>query len=58
MIPRRIERLLRDRLDEYPAVVLLGPRQSDKTTLARTLGGLYFDLEQEAERSRSWSRYS
>ncbi|MGE0158422.1 MAG: ATP-binding protein [Gemmatimonadales bacterium] len=39
-------------LEEHPAVALIGPRQCGKTTLARTLGGAYFDLEQEAERLR------
>jgi predicted AAA+ superfamily ATPase len=39
--------------------VLVGPRQCGKTTLARSLGGIYFDLEQEAERVRldiEWPR--
>jgi hypothetical protein len=31
-------------------VALVGPRQAGKTTLARSLGGRYFDLEQEGER--------
>jgi len=52
MLCRRIEGLLRARLDDYPAVSLVGPRQSGKTTLTRTLGGTYFDLEQEPERLR------
>jgi len=30
----------------FPAVALVGPRQSGKTTLAKSLGGQYFDLEQ------------
>jgi predicted AAA+ superfamily ATPase len=37
----------------------VGPRQCGKTTLARALGGTYFDLEQEAERLRldiEWPR--
>ena len=40
------------RLKTYPAVALVGPRQCGKTTLARSLGGVYFDLEQDAERLR------
>jgi predicted AAA+ superfamily ATPase len=31
---------------------VLGPRQAGKTTLARSLGGRYFDLEQEPDRLR------
>jgi hypothetical protein len=30
----------------------VGPRQAGKTTLARNLGGSYFDLEQEGARTR------
>lgn len=37
MIPRQIEPELRQLLAEYPVVVILGARQSGKTTLARTL---------------------
>lgn len=33
-------------------MVLVGPRQSGKTTLARALNGLYHDLEQAQERLR------
>jgi hypothetical protein len=33
-------------------VALIGPRQCGKTTLGRSLGGAYFDLEQESERLR------
>lgn len=50
MIPRQIQSQLRERLAAYPAVALLGPRQCGKTTLARSLAGHYFDLEQESER--------
>lgn len=46
MIKRRLTRQLLDRLKQFPAVALLGPRQSGKTTLARTLSRHYFDLEQ------------
>ena len=52
MIRRKITRVLRDRLRRYPAVALAGPRQSGKTTLARSLDGIYFDLEQDADRLR------
>jgi predicted AAA+ superfamily ATPase len=52
MLVRRITRELRKRLAAYPAVALLGPRQSGKTTLGQSLGGAYFDLEQEPERLR------
>jgi predicted AAA+ superfamily ATPase len=52
MIRRQIQPLVQHRLDQYPAVVLVGPRQCGKTTLAQKLGGLYFDLEQEPERLR------
>jgi predicted AAA+ superfamily ATPase len=51
-VPRRLRTLLRTRLAESPAVALLGPRQCGKTTLAQSLPGAYFDLEQEAERLR------
>lgn len=46
MIPRFLSRLLTEKLSQFPAVALLGARQSGKTTLARSLGGSYFDLEQ------------
>ncbi len=41
------------RLERSPAVVLVGPRQCGKTTLARSLPGIvYFDLERDADRLR------
>lgn len=46
MIKRLLTRQLSDRLKQFPAVALLGPRQSGKTTLAKTLSRHYFDLEQ------------
>ena len=49
MLPRRIEPVLRRRLAGYPAVALIGPRQCGKTTLARSLGGRHYDLEQVSE---------
>ena len=45
VLPRRITPVLHRRLDQYPAVALVGPRQCGKTTLARSLGGRYYDLE-------------
>jgi uncharacterized protein len=50
MIPRTVSHRLRALLRRYPAVALVGPRQSGKTTLARTLGKTYYDLEQETDR--------
>lgn len=50
MIKRIVTSLLRRRLLNYPAAALIGPRQSGKTTLAESLGGAYFDLEQEPDR--------
>jgi uncharacterized protein len=52
MITRLLEPLVRERLRRFPAVGLLGPRQCGKTTLAKKLGDLYFDLEQPRERLR------
>jgi len=52
MLARKVQTQLRKRLTVYPAVSLIGPRQCGKTTLARHLGGIYFDLEQETERLR------
>lgn len=49
MIPRWVEGRLRQALSEAPAVCLLGPRQSGKTTLALALAeefrAVYLDLE-------------
>ena len=52
MIERLIVDLVRDRLAAGPAVGLVGPRQAGKTTLARALSPVYFDLEQPTERLR------
>jgi predicted AAA+ superfamily ATPase len=45
MIKRKYFDLLNERLGKYPAVALVRPRQAGKTTLAKSLGGQYFDLE-------------
>ena len=58
MIDRYLLNELVSRLAESPAVVLLGPRQVGKTTLALALadrwktGSLYLDLERPADRAR------
>ena len=44
--------VLRARLARFPAAALLGPRQSGKTTLARSLSRCYYDAEQPANRLR------
>lgn len=53
VLNRRLRRAVAARLAVSPAVALLGPRQVGKTTLAKSFGGLYFDLEQERERLRA-----
>ena len=49
MIPRQKLQLVRSRLDQFPAVALLGPRQVGKTTLAGLVSedrpSIYLDLE-------------
>jgi predicted AAA+ superfamily ATPase len=52
MIDRALRRVVQERLSRYPAVALIGPRQCGKTTLARAIGGDYYDLEQENDRLR------
>jgi predicted AAA+ superfamily ATPase len=57
-LPRHLETTVRARLAAGPAVVLLGPRQVGKTTLARRIaadwpaGAVYLDLERPADRQR------
>jgi predicted AAA+ superfamily ATPase len=58
LIPRAIEPVVRQRLQEQPAVVLLGPCQVGKTTLARQIAeergeaAIYLDLERPADLRR------
>lgn len=58
MIERSLTASLCDVLASSPAVALLGPRQSGKTTLALEIGGklgrptLYLDLESEQDRAK------
>ena len=58
MIIRLAEETVRQKLAHMPAVVLLGPRQVGKTTLARQIaagwpdGSVYLDLERPADRLR------
>jgi uncharacterized protein len=47
MIARLYRGLVEEKLAGNPAVALLGPRQCGKTTLAKELGGVYFDMESE-----------
>lgn len=51
MQTRRLEIEIRELLKRNPAIAILGPRQVGKTTLAKHLGGAYFDLEQVSERT-------
>jgi predicted AAA+ superfamily ATPase len=55
-IPRLQAERLRQRLEQFPAVALLGPRQVGKTSLAlqlaASLPSLYLDLEATADRAR------
>ena len=59
MIHRIYARTVREKLRKFPAVAILGPRQCGKTTLARKLGGHYFDMEtlgSEVRLDAEWDR--
>ena len=48
---RVYENLIREYLDEFPCVAVIGPRQCGKTTLVKMLGSAwrYFDMESSAD---------
>ena len=56
MIKRQIQPILEERLSQSPAVVLIGPRQVGKTTLAIDIGtsrpSIYLDLESDSDRAK------
>lgn len=56
IIPRQKADVIRNRLDQFPAVALLGPRQAGKTTLAAHIAeerpSVYLDLENPADREK------
>ena len=56
MIERQIYQTILDRLAQFPAVALLGPRQVGKTTLASLIGSqqdsIYLDLENPRDRNK------
>jgi uncharacterized protein len=56
MIPRQNTGAVLARLNQFPVVVLLGPRQAGKTTLAEYIAegrpSVYLDLEHPADRER------
>ena len=56
MIDRRLLQTVIARLDQFPAVALLGPRQVGKTTLAQLIAGhrkaVYLDMESSGDRGK------
>jgi uncharacterized protein len=57
MLSRRLKKSIQSRLEQFPAVALLGPRQVGKTTLAKDISqefghSLYLDLENPDDREK------
>ena len=56
MIERSFQQVVLDRLAQFPAVALLGPRQVGKTTLAESIASqrdsIYLDLESPTDRNK------
>ncbi|HVL56437.1 MAG TPA: ATP-binding protein [Burkholderiaceae bacterium] len=56
IVPRHKQQIVRARLDQFPAVAVLGPRQAGKTTLAEQIAAVrssvYLDLEDVADREK------
>jgi predicted AAA+ superfamily ATPase len=52
MIPRMYQSVIEEKLQKFPSVAILGPRQCGKTTLAQQFGGIYFDMETEGSQTR------
>jgi uncharacterized protein len=52
MLERTMRKVITERLHAFPAAALFGARQVGKTTLAKTLSTVYYDLELEEERLR------
>ena len=56
MIERAFQQIVLDRLEQFPAVALLGPRQVGKTTLAESIASqrssIYLDLESPTDRHK------